>query len=107
MGGATALGALAGAATGALAGPPGAAAGAVIGAAMGAAAGTAAELAEKRARLRDRTLDDAIGVTQGDLGCADENMPEARIGAYSAASCGAGGGTGTPSEGPIQALDDG
>jgi hypothetical protein len=100
-------GAAAGAAVGAIAGPPGAAAGVVLGAAAAVLAERAAgREAEKRAR-EDARLDAEIGVSGGDLGAPNLRHPPARVGAYSAASSGAGGGRGrVPAEGPIPDLDD-
>jgi hypothetical protein len=100
-------GAVAGAAAGALVGPAGAAAGAIVGGAAGAIAGVAlADDAERRHR-HDAELDREMGVTEGDLGAADPKQPPARVGAYSAGAAGAGSSAGTtPSEGPMQDVDD-
>jgi hypothetical protein len=100
-------GAVAGAAAGAIAGPGGILAGAAVGGAAGAIAGAAlADEAEQR-HAHERELDRDIGVTEGDLGAADPSQPPARVGAYSGASAGVGGSSGsTPSEGPIQDVDD-
>lgn len=65
---ATLTGTIGGAAIGAVAGPVGAALGAALGTGVGMLAGTALENDETRAAARDRALDDAIGVTRGDLG---------------------------------------
>ncbi len=99
-------GAIAGATTGALAGPPGVVAGAVIGAAFGMAAGKTLENEEGRKNAREEQLDREIGVSEGDLGAAPPNQPAARFGAYSASSTGAGTSATTPSEGPMQTLDE-
>jgi hypothetical protein len=100
-------GAVAGAAAGALAGPVGAVAGAVAGSAMGAMAGVALADDSDRRHARERVLDRETGVTEGDLGAADPSQPPAKRGTYSAGSAGAGSTSGsTPSEGPIQDVDD-
>jgi hypothetical protein len=57
-----------GALVGSAAGPAGAAAGMVIGAAAGALVGGVMEQEAERASRHDAELDDAIGVTGGDLG---------------------------------------
>ncbi len=72
-GAATLSGAAAGAVIGAMAGPIGAVAGGAIGTAVGAIAGIAMEREEIRHDAHDRDLDDAIGVTSGDLGEPEEN----------------------------------
>jgi universal stress protein F len=79
MDAATLAGAISGAAAGALAGPPGAIAGGIIGTAIGAMAGSALDREDRRTGLHDRELDDAIGVTKGDLG-ARERAVAALIG---------------------------
>jgi len=81
------VGAAAGAAVGAIAGPAGIVGGAVLGAIAGAATGRALiEIDEKKA-AKEAQLDDEIGVTKGDLGAAQTNIP-ARIGAPSLGSVG-------------------
>ena len=100
-------GAVAGAAVGSIAGPVGAVAGAVAGTAAGAIAGVALADASERRHAKDDQLDRDIGVTEGDLGAADPSAPPARIGAYSSGSAGAAAvSTRTPSEGPIEDVDD-
>jgi len=101
-----ALGAAAGAVVGAVAGPVGAIAGAVIGGAVGAVAGGALmEEAEER-HHHDEELDEEIGVIGGNIGEAPPDQPPARIGAFSRASLGAGGGGESPSsDGPMQNVD--
>ncbi len=101
-----ALGVVTGAGLGALAGgPPGAIAGAVIGAAIGAASGWAADEDVADKAEIDEGLDKEIGVTQGSIGAANPQQPPLRVGAFSAASSGAGGEAGprTPmdADGPI------
>jgi hypothetical protein len=99
-------GAAAGAATGSIAGPPGAIAGAVIGAAVGAVVGRTLDNEHERSHQHDEELDREIGVSEGDLGAADEDQPEAVVGAYSTASSGGAPVSGQPAaEGPIQAPD--
>lgn len=100
------VGLCAGAATGgvlgAIAGPPGMVVGAALGAAIGAASARALDSAEHDRCEHDAALDDAIGVTSGHLGEASPDAPKARIGAFSAASCGAGSGGDVESvHGPI------
>lgn len=85
----------AGAATGALAGPPGMVAGAVLGTALGAVAGVLWREREEEDRAVDERLDKDIGVIDGSLGEASRNQPSTRIGAFSAAAMGAGGGAGS------------
>jgi nucleotide-binding universal stress UspA family protein len=99
-----AAGALAGATMGAIAGPPGAVAGAVAGAIAGAVAGRAAERSAQARDAEDRELDDAIGVSGGELGAPNLKHPPAMVGAYSGSSMGiaAGGDDEEPAEGPIQ-----
>jgi len=94
-------GEVAGGLIGAMAGPPGAVAGMVIGAAMGALAGKALDFDAERAHDHDAELDDEIGVTSGDLGAPNLLHPPARVGAFSAASSGAGAPSRQPAEGPI------
>jgi hypothetical protein len=98
-----ASGAIVGSVVGAAAGPAGVAAGAVIGGIAGALAGEALheEAAERTERTRE--LDATIGVTEGDLGAPNLRHPPANVGAYSAASSGAGStGEEEPAEGPFQ-----
>jgi hypothetical protein len=98
-----ASGALAGAVIGAAAGPPGIVAGAIIGGVAGAMAGAALDDESSREASRTRTLDAQIGVSGGDLGAPNLKHPPAKIGAYSAASAGAGSSAdGAPAEGPLQ-----
>jgi hypothetical protein len=100
-------GSLAGAAVGAVAGPAGIVAGAVVGGVAGAITGLGvADAAEWRHRDA-AALDDAVGVTAGDIGAASPDLPPARIGAFSAGSAGVPSpGKSTPSEGPMQDIDD-
>jgi hypothetical protein len=98
-----ASGALVGAVVGAAAGPAGVAAGAVLGGIAGALAGAVLDQDASEQAARTRELDAVIGVTEGDLGAPNLKHPPAKIGAYSAASAGAGrSGNGEPAEGPIQ-----
>jgi hypothetical protein len=100
-------GAVAGAAAGAVAGPLGAAAGLVVGGAAGAIAGAALADDADRRHAHDDELDREIGVTSAGIGAAPPGQPPARIGAFSAASSGAASeGGATPSEGPMQDVDD-
>jgi hypothetical protein len=99
-------GAVAGAAAGSLAGPAGAVAGGIVGGVAGAMAGVALADDAQRRHSHGAELDREIGVTEGDLGAAGPDAPPARVGAYSAGSAGAGVATPTPSEGPIQDVDD-
>lgn len=99
-------GAAAGAVAGAVVGPIGAVVGGMIGAAVGAGAGEIIAEEGERVSKHDRELDDEIGVTSGDLGAADPNMPPAKRGVFSAASAGAGGGGGGSAEGPMQNVDE-
>jgi phage tail tape-measure protein len=98
-----ASGAAAGAILGAGAGPAGIVAGALIGGAAGAVAASALEKDAARKAAHARELDEQIGVTKGDLGAPNLKHPPARVGAYSAASAGAGtsGDDEEPAEGPI------
>jgi hypothetical protein len=97
-------GAASGAAIGSFAGPPGAIAGAILGGAAGAAAGAALERSNERRSFHDRELDEAIGVTSGEIGAPNLEHPPAIVGAYSRPSSG-GGGTQddeeVPDSGPI------
>ena len=100
-----ATGALAGAVFGAAAGPPGIAVGAVVGAIAGALAGSTLDQEADAEAERTSELDDAIGVTKGDLGAPNLRHPAAKIGAYSGASVGRGGAGeqgATPAEGGIE-----
>jgi hypothetical protein len=99
-------GAAAGAAVGAMAGPPGIAIGAIVGGAIGAAAGEALHMDHVEAARKDEQLDRDIGVSGGDIGEAPPGQPPAR-GVFHASSLGVGTEhAGTPSEGPMQDLDD-
>jgi hypothetical protein len=98
-------GAVAGAAAGAIAGLVGVAAGAVLGGMAGATAETVLEREDVRSRARQRELDSEIGVTDGHLGAPNLEHPPARVGAYSAASSGAGPELHTPAEGPFSAAE--
>lgn len=60
-----------GVAVGALAGPPGMIIGGTIGAAIGLLAGSVLDVEEQRTSKHDHELDDAIGVTSGDLGAKE------------------------------------
>lgn len=98
-----ASGALAGAVLGAGAGPPGIVAGALIGGVAGALAGAALDTESSRQGARTRELDEAIGVSEGDLGAPNLQHPPAKVGTYSAASAGIDSSSGEePVEGPIQ-----
>jgi len=79
----TIAGELVGAIVGSAAGPAGAVAGMVAGAMAGALAGRVLEDEARRAEVHDAQLDNAIGVTGGDLGAAPPNAPSARVGAPS------------------------
>jgi hypothetical protein len=98
-------GAVVGAIGGAIAGPAGVVAGAVLGGLAGAAAENALEEEDLQRDSRSRELDAEIGVTDGDLGAPNLEHPPARIGAYSAASAGAGQASHAPAEGPMQSID--
>jgi hypothetical protein len=102
----TASGVAVGAVTGAIAGPAGMAAGAVLGGAIGAIAAAALELDREDASSKDAQLDLAIGVTGGNIGEASPDQPPSR-GAFSAAAMGISSSGGSPSEGPIQDLEEG
>jgi uncharacterized membrane protein len=100
-----ASGALAGAVFGAAAGPPGIAVGAAVGAIAGALVGSALDKEAAVEAEHTSELDDAIGVTKGDLGAPNLRHPAAKIGAYSGASVGrgaAGEASATPAEGGIE-----
>lgn len=100
-------GAVAGAVVGAIAGPIGAIVGGGLGSVAGIAAGAALEDDEARRSYHDHELDKEIGVEGGEIGHADPNMPPPRIGAFSAASCGASGATPShpPAAGPLPDID--
>jgi hypothetical protein len=96
-------GALAGGAIGAIAGPPGALVGAVFGAVVGALAGATLDDGSVDAAVRDAALDDAIGISGGDLGAPNLLHPPALVGAYSANASGAGETPEVPpADGPMQ-----
>ena len=102
-----ASGAVAGAVLGAAAGPPGIVAGAIIGAVAGALTAEVLETDGERVAAHDRELDEEIGVSGGDLGAPNLKHPPAKVGAYSAASAGAGASDGEqPAEGPIQTPEE-
>jgi hypothetical protein len=96
------VGALSGAVLGGLAGPPGMAAGAVIGGTIGALASMAFESAAASRDLHDEKLDRELGISEGEIGAPNLRHPPAKIGAFSAASSGAGTSSGVgSSSGPI------
>jgi hypothetical protein len=103
-------GAAAGAVLGMVAGPRGMAFGAALGAVVGAAAGIALRDTEIRRERHDAQLDRDIGVFGGNLGEALPDQPPSRRGAFHAACVGLGGdgsgGSGQPSEGPMQNVDN-
>jgi outer membrane lipoprotein SlyB len=95
------VGAIAGAIVGAFAGPAGVAAGTALGAVAGAAAGRAMGAAEEAQAAHERALDDAIGVTQGDLGAARVRRDSSH-GLFSGSSTGVSAGMGrSPASGPM------
>ncbi len=96
-----AAGALAGAAVGAIAGPPGALAGAIVGGVVGALAGATLDDQAIDSRAKDAALDEAIGVSGGDLGAPGLEHPPAVVGAYSGGTTAAGERP-PPADGPIQ-----
>jgi len=99
-----ASGALAGAVLGAAAGPPGMVTGAIVGGVAGAIAGAALDSEAADRAVRTRGLDEELGVIEGELGAPNLDHPPAKVGAYSAASAGAGASSDEePAEGPIQA----
>ncbi len=99
-------GAAAGAALGMVVGPPGAAVGAVIGVVVGAAAGIALRDTEIQHEIDDAQADRDIGVIGGNIGEAQPDQPPSRRGVFHSASLGIGaGGSGEPSEGPMQNVD--
>ncbi|HEY3820114.1 MAG TPA: hypothetical protein VGL81_23280 [Polyangiaceae bacterium] len=65
---ATIAGEIAGAVLGSAAGPAGVVAGMVIGALAGALTGEGLEAEAERARRHDEDLDEALGITKGDVG---------------------------------------
>ncbi len=71
LGATTLAGVATGVAAGAIAGPPGAVLGGAVGAAMGMLAGQVLDDDASRAATDDRELDDAVGVTRGDLGARE------------------------------------
>jgi nucleotide-binding universal stress UspA family protein/hemerythrin-like domain-containing protein len=71
LGAAALAGGASGAVVGAVGGPPGAILGGTIGTAVGMLAGSALEEANEHAEAHDHELDDAIGVTKGDLGARE------------------------------------
>jgi hypothetical protein len=101
-------GALVGVASGAIAWPPGMIAGAVIGGVVGALAAMALETENVLRAERDRDLDDAIGITEGDIGASNLEHPPPTSAAYSPSSCGIdASGARIAAEGPFQAPPDG
>jgi hypothetical protein len=96
-------GVAAGAVAGSAAGPAGVVTGVVVGGAMGAAAGKALDDQNADEAVRQAKLDREIGVTAGGLGAAKPGAPQARHGAFSASSSGAGGAEpeNVPAEGGI------
>lgn len=102
-------GALAGAALGAIAGPPGAVAGALVGGIVGLASGVASVRGTELDAVHDAELDDEIGVNGEGLGAPGLKHPEARVGAYSGGSSGAGGAPSSdtiPADGPLSAPEE-
>jgi hypothetical protein len=100
-------GEVAGAIVGSMAGPPGAVAGMVMGAATGALLGEVLDREAERTHAHDEQLDEEIGVTSGELGAPNLRHPPARVGAFSAASLGAGAPSDrSPAEGPISTAGD-
>jgi hypothetical protein len=98
-----ASGALVGALVGSIAGPPGAIAGALIGGVTGGLAGAVVDQEASATQQRTSELDKDIGVIGGDIGAPNLKHLPPTVGAYSAASSGAGAtGVGAPAEGPIQ-----
>src|SRR5580700_10722784 len=95
-------GEIVGAVVGSMGGPAGAVAGMVLGAAAGAVVGKIMDEEADRKSFHDGELDEAIGVTSGELGAPNLKHPPAIRGAYSAASVGGGGsGQSQPAEGPM------
>lgn len=68
----TVSGALTGAIAGVVGGPPGVVVGGAIGAALGTLAGAVLDRESHAKDAHDRELDDAIGVTEGDLGAREQ-----------------------------------
>ena len=107
--GGAAGGAIAGAALGSIAGPLGAATGAVLGGVIGAVVAKVGDEESERHSVHDGELDAIIGVSGGDLGAPNLKHPPALRGTYSAASSGAGAGTGggkPDASGPMSAPDE-
>ncbi len=103
----TATVAIVGAIVGAMAGPPGIVAGAIVGGVAGALTGAALDIDSARRAARTRELDDAIGVTGGDIGAPTLAHPPAQIGATSGASLGVEPSLDQqPAEGPMQIPDE-
>ena len=75
-------GAASGIALGAIGGPPGAIVGGILGTAVGMMAGSTLDVAQKRADVHDRELDDAIGVTEGDLGARESAIEGLKAAKY-------------------------
>lgn len=94
-------GAVTGAVIGAIGGAPGAAVGAILGAAAGALAEFVIEKELAVKKSEDAILDDAIGVSGGEMGAPNLEHPPPRFGAYSGASSGASSGGGQTADGPI------
>lgn len=67
----TVSGAVAGAVVGIVAGPPGMIVGGAIGGALGTAAGAVLDRESHAAERRERSLDDEIGITNGDIGATE------------------------------------
>lgn len=67
----TVSGAVTGAIAGVVAGPPGILVGGAVGAALGTLAGAVLDRESHEFERHDRELDDAIGVTDGDLGARE------------------------------------
>ena len=67
----TVSGAVTGAIVGIVAGPPGMIAGGAIGAALGTVAGAVLDRASHDGEEHERELDEAIGVTSGNIGATD------------------------------------
>lgn len=101
-------GAAVGAATGSMAGISGAVFGALTGSVIGAIASAAIERAIETDAAKARRLDEETGVLGGEMGAPNLDHPPAKMGLYSAASAGLGGGAGgsrAPSEGPMSSGD--
>jgi hypothetical protein len=81
----------------------------VVGAIAGALVGSTLDKEAAVEASHTSELDDAIGVTKGDLGAPNLRHPAAKIGAYSGASVGrgaAGQEGATPAEGGIEPPPD-